>query len=487
MKKNILFVIGFTMIFGMSVAQGTLTDEEKVAAYVRERTEQEVIDVFNNNGYKVNLFIKGYPACMNGYVFYAINMRMAESTDVFDPPQKVFAIEDGKIISAKGLKLSTDIAFTLTAKDLTFGEDDCIIFIGTNGWAYVYDVYKFDKDIPMSLTICALSFYSKTLTKTFAFAMLNNEDKENNTAYDFSTFALTLDCKEVLYEYEDAYNFSEGLAPVKRKGKWGYINIHREVIIPTQYDNAYAFSEGLAPVKSGVYWGYIDSNNREITTLTYETAYPFSEGLAQVQKNGKWGFVDKSGKEVIPLTYDASIRFSEGLAAVKIGEKWGFFDKTGKEVIDFKYDDADVFAEGLVSVALKGKYGFIDKTGNKIIPMKYAFTYRFTEGLAGVKKGEKWGFIDKTGEIIITPKYANVFTFSEGLAMVRNDGEWKWGFINHEGKVVLPLIYDSSDPFSEGLTYVRFGSNYGFIDINGSMILHPIIIQQEVFMMEWHL
>jgi hypothetical protein len=439
MKKNILFVIGFTMIFGMSVAQGTLTDEEKVAAYVRERTEQEVIDVFNNNGYKVNLFIKGYPACMNGYVFYAINMRMAESTDVFDPPQKVFAIEDGKIISAKGLKLSTDIAFTLTAKDLTFGEDDCIIFIGTNGWAYVYDVYKFDKDIPMSLTICALSFYSKTLTKTFAFAMLNNEDKENNTAYDFSTFALTLDCKEVLYEYEDAYNFSEGLAPVKRKGKWGYINIHREVIIPTQYDNAYAFSEGLA----------------------------------QVQKNGKWGFVDKSGKEVIPLTYDASIRFSEGLAAVKIGEKWGFIDKTGKEVIDFKYDDADVFAEGLVSVALKGKYGFIDKTGNKIIPMKYVFAYRFTEGLAGVKKGEKWGFIDKTGEIIITPKYANVFTFSEGLAMVRNDGEWKWGFINHEGKVVLPLIYDSSDPFSEGLTYVRFGSNYGFIDKNGSMIIAP--------------
>jgi hypothetical protein len=207
MKKIILFVIGFTMISGVSIAQKTLTDKEKVAAYVLKQTEEEVRDVFDNNGYKVNHFIKGYPACLNGYVFYAMNMRIGDSTKVLDPPQKVFAIEDGKIISAKGLELSTDIAFTLTAKDINFGHDDCIIFIGTNGWAYVYDVYKFDTDVPMGLTICGISFYSKTVKKTFAFAMLNNGNKENNAAYDFSIFAMTLDCKEMLYKYEDAYNF----------------------------------------------------------------------------------------------------------------------------------------------------------------------------------------------------------------------------------------------------------------------------------------
>ena len=88
MKKIILFVIGFTMISGVSIAQRILTDEEKVAAYVREQTEEEVKNVFNSSGYKVNHFIKGYPACLNGYVFYAMNMRIGDSTDVFDPPQK---------------------------------------------------------------------------------------------------------------------------------------------------------------------------------------------------------------------------------------------------------------------------------------------------------------------------------------------------------------------------------------------------------------
>ena len=52
---------------------------------------------------------------------------------------------------------------------------------------HIYDVFRFDKNIPRSSQHSAISFYSKTV-KTFAFAMLNNKDKENNAAYDFSIF-----------------------------------------------------------------------------------------------------------------------------------------------------------------------------------------------------------------------------------------------------------------------------------------------------------
>ena len=44
-------------------------------------------------------------------------------------------------------------------------------------------------------------------------------------------------------------NFSEGLARVKKDGKWGYMNKEGEEVIPCKYDSVLDFSEGLAIVK----------------------------------------------------------------------------------------------------------------------------------------------------------------------------------------------------------------------------------------------
>lgn len=49
-------------------------------------------------------------------------------------------------------------------------------------------------------------------------------------------------------QYEDAGQFNEGLAAVKKDGKWGYIDETGEMVIPFQYDKAYLFREGLALV-----------------------------------------------------------------------------------------------------------------------------------------------------------------------------------------------------------------------------------------------
>lgn len=43
--------------------------------------------------------------------------------------------------------------------------------------------------------------------------------------------------------------FSEGLAPVSRAGKWGYIDLDGHVKIPLIYQMATPFSNGIAHVK----------------------------------------------------------------------------------------------------------------------------------------------------------------------------------------------------------------------------------------------
>jgi len=87
--------------------------------------------------------------------------------------------------------------------------------------------------------------------------------------------------------------------------------------IKPQYEAAGDFHEGLAAIKRDGKWGFIDKTGKVVIAPQYDYVRQFSEGLAAVQKDGKFGVIDKTGKEVIASQYDNAYFFSEGLAMVK--------------------------------------------------------------------------------------------------------------------------------------------------------------------------
>lgn len=64
----------------------------------------------------------------------------------------------------------------------------------------------------------------------------------------------------IIYGMEsvDSWTFKEGVIPVEKDGKMGYINEYDQTVIPFIYDVAYAFSEGFAVVKRYGKYGYVD-------------------------------------------------------------------------------------------------------------------------------------------------------------------------------------------------------------------------------------
>ena len=270
-------------------------------------------------------------------------------------------------------------------------------------------------------------------------------------------------------KYGTADSFSKGLAIVELNGKWGFVDKSGKEVVPPKYDNVYNFCEGLAMVKLNYKCGFIDKSGKEVVPLKYDYVSGFSEGLAGVLLNVKCGFIDKSGKEVVPLKYVYVNDFSEGLANVKLNGKCGFIDKSGKVVVPLKYDVAEDFTEGLAMVQLNRKYGFIDKSGKEVVPLKYDDVLKFSEGLVRVELNGKWGFVDKSGKEVVPPKYYNAHNFCEGLAIVELNG--KWGFVDKSGKEVVPPKYDNVYNFCEGLANVKLNGKWGFVDKSGKEVV----------------
>ena len=209
-----------------------------------------------------------------------------------------------------------------------------------------------------------------------------------------------------------SYGFTEAedskYWPVEVDEKCGYEDKVFNIVIKPQFDNCDFFYEGLARVKIKDKWGFINETGKIVISAKFdEVMFRFYEGLASVEVGGKWGYIDKTGKYVIEPKFDyADDSFTDGLARVRIGDKWGYIDKTGKYIIELKFAFASPFWEELASVKVGNKWGFINKKGDIVIDPRFDFDSPlrlspfFRLGKSWVKIDNKWKNIDMSGEII---------------------------------------------------------------------------------------
>lgn len=129
-----------------------------------------------------------------------------------------------------------------------------------------------------------------TKRESFRTKILACKSEHNtNTNHDFYTKKLNSVGKIVIQpKFEDASEFSEGLAYVRVNGKYGFIDTAGNMVIEPQFDDAFSFSEGLASVR------------------------------VKKQKESLWGYIDKSGKMVVKPQFVGIDDFHDGLARVEI-------------------------------------------------------------------------------------------------------------------------------------------------------------------------
>lgn len=216
---------------------------------------------------------------------------------------------------------------------------------------------------------------------------------------DISTFHNGLAVAENLYQkklfinksgnavggvYEDAKDFSEGLAAVRKGGVggavtvWSYVKPDGSDAFPFSFLRAGSFSEGIAPAEKvdgrkepGM--GYIDRSGDYILRPQYSDARPFHFGLAWVvTSDGLCGAIDRVGRMVFQVGCSENRGdFTNRMAWISKppDNKYGVLDQDGTLIFRPAFSTPPEFNGGLAFVSIYnrkggGEAGYIDRWGN---------------------------------------------------------------------------------------------------------------------------
>lgn len=278
-------------------------------------------------------------------------------------------------------------------------------------------------------------------------------------------------------EFDYVGEFSEeGLGVVRQKDKWGYVSLQGKIVINPQFEGAQNFSGGLAAVKQQGKWGFIDAHGIVKIKPQFTEVYSgFSEGLAAVQSADGKGYIDKHGNLLIPRDSRYIGPFKRGVAEIREVKK--------------KLNVWSSLAYG-ASIALGGiglppknalksneKRGFINRQGEEVVSTTYDEVLPFTDDMALVRKDKKWGAVSKDGKNIIRPTYLSMRPFGDGMAAAYTGNGWQ--LVDKAGQVVkiLPDSVTDAGVLSEGLLPVCVGEKWGYMNMDGEIVVTPRFMQ----------
>lgn len=95
------------------------------------------------------------------------------------------------------------------------------------------------------------------------------------------------------YDFQGPYY--EGLARVKTKLKWGFIDSTGNVVVPLKYNEVTNFDGGVAKVRVGTKWGLIDNKGTVLRKPTFDGIGEFVNGVAKVLLEGEEYYMNKEG------------------------------------------------------------------------------------------------------------------------------------------------------------------------------------------------
>jgi len=223
-------------------------------------------------------------------------------------------------------------------------------------------------------------------------------------------------------------------------------------------------------------YGLIDSKERIVLSPIYDDIEGSIEGSLLWLVNGdKIGFFNDNNRKTLPPLYDKiePLEIRHGYFVVQKAGKYGIVDLGARKIIDTKYDHIEYLDKSVDVLLLKNKGRFIISNNHFLSDyITYDAISRLDNGLYQTQKDGLLGLVSNCGKTILKPIHAWVSNEIEsGLICFLINGQY--GFVDIDGNVIIDGIYDNVGNFAAGVTYIKKNGRYGLIDIEGNVVVKP--------------
>ena len=148
-----------------------------------------------------------------------------------------------------------------------------------------------------------------------------------------------------------------------KNAKYGFVNGQGQWVISPQFDDAWNFNDGVAMVELKSKYGYIKMDGSYLFEPQFDSVNYFKDGIATVKIKNKYGCIKIDGSYLFEPQFDDINRFENGIAKIKLNDKYGFIKADGSFIAMPQFDRAYDFEKGKAMVLLEGKWFDIKSDG----------------------------------------------------------------------------------------------------------------------------
>lgn len=205
---------------------------------------------------------------------------------------------------------------------------------------------------------------------------------------------------------------AQELTPVKVNGVYGF-NRKGSAVIAPQFLYATHFSEGLALVKTKTGWGYIDEKGAFVIEPKYSNAEPIRGGTGKIYLDKKCGIVSNKGAVLLEPIYD-SIVFGYDDNYVYLNKLMGQTSKDFTQITPIIYKRFEANRDFRSAEKSNGLWDVYHK--NKLVledlqtPVNYDH-YLFNSNIGLLKKNGKYGVYSANRGWIFEPQFDTIIRF----------------------------------------------------------------------------
>lgn len=300
------------------------------------------------------------------------------------------------------------------------------------------------------------AFFRK-VDKSIGFVDIHGNERTIPSNYSIGSFGV------------DGAFLSSGLFRVKDKetGKWGYMDTHFNLVIPTKYD----------------------------ALGKYDDAPNFNQGIVHLKCNDDEVIINRNGETVLSKN-EGGYKDIEIVCLSELSWNRGSF---------FTYHETDGIIDNtfIKVVNGEGKCGLINPQGKIIVPCDYSERdiQWFTDddiNFFVLRNENSLDVINEQQQLLFSlPLSLSIVDMSNGFVMIRDSETYSYGYLNRKGEILANCIYgydsgiedieeenveedfsgDGFDittiiderPISEGLAILSVGDRFGFIDNKGTV------------------